>query len=116
MSHRHGPLTVACLVLIALVCIAAVRKFEREHRLLAKLRARRAVDLQAAVPLPDLTEDERDCAYLLAKASVLAILDDRCYIRSTELPRFQRKRMRLALSGAMGALFLAVVIAALLLR
>jgi hypothetical protein len=112
----RGLLTVACLVFIALACISLLRKLERERRLLRRLRAADAIDLCKAVLLGSLTEDERDCAQSLANAGVLTIVQSRCYIRSTELPLFRRKRVRLALSGGLGALLLAVVVAALILH
>jgi hypothetical protein len=112
----RGLLTVACLVLIALCCISVVRKLESERRLLKKLRARGAVDDSSTVPLRELTEDERDCAQQLAAAGVLTIRQNRCYLRSTEMPVFRRKRVRLALSGAAGALVLALAVAVLILH
>ena len=92
------------------------RKLERERRLLTKLRGRGAVDPGTSVPLRDLTEDERDCALALATAGVLTIRQNGCYVRSTELPVFRRKRVRLALSGGLAALILALVVAVLILQ
>jgi hypothetical protein len=68
------------------------------------------------VPLRDLTDDERDCAISLATAAVLTIRQNGCYLRSTELPVFRRKRGRLALSGGVVALILALVVAVLILH
>jgi hypothetical protein len=112
----RGLFTVACLVFIALCCIAAVRKLERERRLLRKLRGRGAFDSDTAVPLRHLTDDERDCAELLATAGILTIRQNGCYLRERELPVFRRKRMRLALSGGLAALVLALVVAVLILH
>jgi hypothetical protein len=112
----RGLLAVACLVLIALGCISVVRTLERERRLLRKLRALGAIDNGTAVPLDDLTEDERDCARSLAAAGVLFIRQHGCYLRSTEIPLFRRKRVKLALSGGLAALVLAVLVALLILR
>ena len=112
----RGLLAVACLVFIALCCISAVRKLERERRLLRKLRVRGAVDPGSPVPLRELTEDERDCAESLAIAGVLTIRQNGCYLRSTEMPVFRRKRVRLALSGGFAALILALVVAVLILH
>ena len=110
----RGLLTVACLVFIALCCISVVRKLERERRLLKKLRGRGAGD--PAMPLSELSDDERDCAESLAIAGVLTIRQNGCYVRSTELPVFRRKRVRLALSGGIAALILALVVAVLILH
>jgi hypothetical protein len=112
----RGLLAVACLVFIALGCISVVRKLERERRLLRKLRGLRAVDNGTSVPLRDLTDDERDCAISLATAGVLTIRQNGCYLRSTELPVFRRKRVRLALSGGLVALILSLVVAVLILH
>jgi hypothetical protein len=112
----RGLITVACLVFIALCCISVVRKLERERRLLRKLRARGAVDVRSAIPLRELSEEERDCAKSLGSAGVLTIRRDECYLRTGELPVFRRKRVRLALSGGAAALILAVVVAVLILH
>lgn len=112
----RGLLAVACLVFIALCCISVVRKLERERRLLRKLRGRGAVDAGSPVPLRELSEDERDCAQLLAIAGVLTIRQNGCYLRSAEMPVFRRKRVRLALSGGFAALVLALVVAVLILH
>jgi hypothetical protein len=108
----RGLLAVACLVLIALSCISVVRTLERERRLLRKLRAQGI----GPVPMRDLTDDERDCAKSLARSGVLTIEQNRCYVRSAELPVFKRKRVRLALSGGLIALVIAVVVAVLILH
>ncbi len=112
----RGLLAVACLAFIALGCISVVRKLERERRLLRKLRKRGALDADSAVPLRELTEDERDCADSLATAGVLTIRHNGCYLHSGELRVFRRKRLRLALSGGAAALILALVVAVLILH
>ena len=109
---ERGLLAVICLVLIALSCISVVRTLERERRLLSKLRARGGGPL----PLRDLSDDERDCAKSLASAGVLTIRQNECYVRSAELPVFKRKRVRLALSGGVLALIVAIVVAVLILH
>ena len=112
----RGLLAVACLVFIALCCISVVRKFERERRLLRKLRGRGAIGEGSSVPLRELTDDERDCAESLAIAGVLTIQYQRCYVRSAELPVFRHRRVRLALSGGFAALVLALIVALLILH
>ena len=74
------------------------------------------MDPGSPVPLRELTEDERDCAESLAIAGVLTIRQNGCYLRSTEMPVFRRKRVRLALSGGFAALILALVVAVLILH
>jgi hypothetical protein len=112
----RGLLTVACLVFIALGCLSVVRKLERERRLLRKLRRRGAVDAASGVLLSALTEDERDCLRSLATAGVVTIQQNHCYLRPADLPVFRRKRVRLALSGALGALLLCVIVAVVILH
>jgi hypothetical protein len=70
----------------------------------------------SSVPLRDLTEDERDCAQSLASAGVLTIRQSGCSLRVGEMPVFRRKRVRLALSGSVAALILALAVAVLILH
>ena len=112
----RGLLTAASLVILALACLSILRRLERERRLLRKMRARGAMDAGSAYPLDDLTEEERYCAQSLARAGVLTLREYGCYLRSGELPLFQRKRVRLALSGGLGALVLALLLAMLILH
>jgi hypothetical protein len=112
----RGLLAVACLVFIALCCISVVRKLERERRLLRKLRKAGALGAASAISLSDLSEDERDCAESLALSGVLTIRQDRCYLDSVQVPSFRRKRLRLALTGGLAAMVLALVVAVLILH
>ncbi len=112
----RGFSTAAALIVIALAALAVSRKLERERRLLRKLKARGALDPQNGLPLDGLSEDERASAESLAAGGVLGIRENRCHIRASELATFRRKRIRLALSGAFGALLLACLVAVLILR
>ena len=112
----RGFVTAAILIFIALSCLAAVRRLERDRRLLTKLRQHGAYDFQSAVPLNSLNADDRDSAESLAQASVVAISENRCYLVQSEVSVFRRKRTRLALSGALGALIVAILVAILILR
>jgi hypothetical protein len=112
----RGLATTFILVLIALTCIAAARRLDRERRLIATLRARQALTPQRALSLELLSADEQDTARDLMAAGVLQGDARRCYLESATLGRFRRKRARLALAGASGALALAVVTAWLVLR
>jgi hypothetical protein len=112
----RGLVSVATLIGIALTCVAVSRRFERERRLLGKLRARGAIDSSNEVPLGELSDDERDAAESLATAGVLRIRQNRCYIRAVELVAFRRKRLRLLVSGACGALLLCCLVALMILR
>ena len=128
-------ISAAALIVIALACLAVTRKLERERRLLRKLRKRGAVERGWALPLDELTDDERDAAASLADSGVLEIgkqpasamgqrvpagdsLASRpvVFIRAAELGGFRQKRMRLLVMGGFGALLLAVLVALLILR
>jgi hypothetical protein len=112
----RGLLTALLLVVIALACIAAARRFERERRLLGKLRQRAAFDAGHALAAGDLNDDERDTAADLKQAGVLRDAGGgACYIDPETLASFRRKRMRFAFSGALGALAIAALVAVLVL-
>lgn len=112
----RGFVSAAALIGIALTCLAISRRFERERRLLAKLRGRGAVDSANDVPLSELSDDERDAAESLTAAGVLGVRQNCCYIRGVELVTFRRKRLRLLVSGAFGALLLCCLVALVILR
>lgn len=86
---------------------------ERERRLLRKLHQ---LEPGRALHLDDLSARERDAAYSLSDAGVLTLQGDRISVKQAALKPFQRKRLRLALSGATGALLLACLVAFLILR
>lgn len=129
----RGLVSAAALIAIALACLTVTRKLERERRLLRKLRKRGAVERGWALPLDELTDDERDAAASLADSGVLEIGKrpvpagdspaDRSvasrpvvFIRTAELAGLRQKRMRLLVMGGCGALLLAVLVALLILR
>jgi len=112
----RGLLTVACLVLIALSCLSAVRKLEAERRVLRRLRSQGALAPESSLSVQELPENDRDCLRSLESAGVVALGNGRCYLRVGSLPPFRRKRVRLALSGGLIALLLAVVVATTVLR
>jgi len=116
MPFGRGFFTAACLILIALTCIAIAKRLERERRLLGRLRSAAAFDAGSAVSLDKLSDEDRDTAESLATAGVLRVERNRCYIQQVELKSFRRKRLRVVLSGATAALLLAIVIAVAILR
>jgi len=94
---------------------------ERDRRLLATLRRHRAFDFENAVPLDSLSPEQKESAESLSQTGVIAIRRGAtgraaCYMVQSEVPVFRRKRTRLALVGAIGALALAVVVALFILR
>jgi spore maturation protein SpmB len=112
----RGFATALLLILIALACVAGVRRIERDRRLLAKLRVHGALGPETALRLDRLNTDERDCAENLTRAGVLSLSGNRVYIVQSQAGAFRRRRTRLALSGALIALILAVFVAVLILR
>jgi hypothetical protein len=112
----RGLATAALLIFIALACLSALRTLERDRRLLQKLRDSDARHPGSGIALATLSADERDCATALAAAGVLIVRAGQCYIEPTQLAIYRRKRIRLAFSGALGALALAVLVALLILR
>jgi len=131
----RGLVSAAAIIAVALACLTVTRKLERERRLLRKLRKQGAVEPGWAIPLSELTDDERDAAITLANSGVLEIgkhpgratgqgvpagdsLAGRSvvFIRTGELGGFRRKRLRLVVMGGFGALLLAVLLALLILR
>jgi hypothetical protein len=107
----RGLVSAAALIAIALACLTITRKLERERRLLAKLRRR-----PPGIALDELSEDERDAAESLATAGVLEIQRQRVSIKTVELGAFRKKRLRLMVTGGLGAFLLACLIALLILR
>ena len=111
MGAGRGFATAVFLILIALTCIAFAKRMERERRLLQKLR-----ENNGTVSLDELTDDERDTAETLREAGVLRKDRNRGYVQPEGLKTFKQKRVRFALSGALAALLLAVIVAFILLR
>jgi type II secretory pathway component PulM len=111
----RGFVTALLLVLIALACITVARRIERERRLIAKLRARDAYDAGSALDAGQLDADERDTAADLAQAGVLRSGGNAHYLDLDTLAIFRRKRVRFAVSGALVALAVAVLVAVLIL-
>ena len=116
----RGLALAAALIAIALACLTITRKLERERRLLAKLRNRGS---QASggrqtggISLDELSEDERDAAESLATAGVLEIQHQRVSIKTVELGGFRKKRLRLIVSGGLGAFLIACLVALLILH
>jgi hypothetical protein len=111
MVAGRGFATAVSLIVIALTCIAFAKRIERERRLLRKLR-----ENEGTISFDALTDDERDTAESLSHAGVLRKDRHRRYVYPEGLRNFKRKRLRLAISGAVGALLLALVIAFILLK
>jgi len=112
----RGFATAALLVIVALTCIAIAKRLESERRVIRKLRELRATDSPQSIPLEGLSAMERETLDRLREAGVLRMDKTRGYVDATALKAFKGKRLRFALTGALCALTLAVLIAAILLR
>jgi hypothetical protein len=116
MPFGRGFATAAVLILIALACIATVRRLERERRLITKLTRQDAFDMARAIRLDQLTDDEQDTVRGLTAAGVLRGRGNARYIERTGLASFRRKRIGLAISGAVAALIVAGLAAFVILQ
>ena len=118
MLAGRGFATAALLVLVALTCIAIAKRLEGERRMIRKLRELRVDAPSAARPIPldGLSEVERDTLERLREAGVLRMDKSRGYIDPAALKAFKGRRMRFALTGALTALVLAILIAVVVLR
>jgi len=112
----RGFATAALLVLVALTCIAIAKRLEGERRMLRKLRELRATDASRAIPLEGLSEMERDTLERLREAGVLRMDRTRGYVDPDALRSFKGRRMRFAITGALSALAVAILIAYVVLR
>ena len=106
----RGLATAGSLILIALTCIAIAKRLERERRFLRRLRD------EDAVSLDSLTDDERETAEHLRAAGVLRMDSRRGVVEPVGLREYQRKRVRVAMTGAVIALVLGLGVAYAILR
>ena len=116
MPFGRGFATASLLILIALGCIVVARRFERERRLLAKLKERKAYDPSCGVRVNELSDDERLTVSDLTHAGVLRGHGNVRYIERAALSSFKLKRIFLAISGALAALVVAAGMAFIILK
>ena len=112
----RGFATAGLLIVIALVCIATAKRLEGERRMIRKLRQLRESGSASAIPLEGLDDVERDTLERLRYAGVIRMDRTRGYIDPEALQAFKGKRVRFALSGALFALVLAMLIVYVVLR
>ncbi|MGE0583411.1 MAG: hypothetical protein AB7P31_14910 [Steroidobacteraceae bacterium] len=115
MLAGRGFATAAVLAMIVLACSAVARRLGRERGLIAALRARGAIDAAHALPLESLGDAEREAADVLRAAGVVAVTRGRCHLVAPALAPFRRKRLRLALTGAVAIALLAAGVVAFVL-
>ena len=112
----RGLVTVALLVMVALGCIAFARRLESERRLVARLRERASAAPGSGLLANSLSFSEQEAARSLSNAGAIVERAGCYHLEPERLRVFRRKRLRLTISGALGALGLAIAIAALLLH
>jgi hypothetical protein len=112
----RGFATAALLILVALTCIAIVKRLESERRMIRRLRQIRAGDEARPISLEGLSEVERDTLERLRRAGVLRMERNRGYIDPDALRSYKSKRVRFALGGALIALGLGIAIVVAVLR
>jgi hypothetical protein len=112
----RGFATAGLLILIALTCIAISKRLEGERRMLRKLRQMRESGAAGAIPLDGLSDVERDTLERLRDAGVVRMDRSRGYINPDALQAFKGKRTRFALTGALFALILAILVTYIVLR
>ena len=112
----RGFATAGLLILVGLVCIAISKRLEAERRMIAKLRELRDTNATGSIPLDGLSVVERDTLERLREAGVVRMDRTQGYINPEALKAFKGKRMRFALTGALLALLLTVLIAFVVLR
>jgi hypothetical protein len=116
------------VALVALACLSAARRIERERRLISRLREREAMTADRAVPVGAFSADEQDTLRDLIAIGIVrahelpggrraagARARRGCYLDRDALVGLRYKRTRLALSGIL-ALAAAVVVLVLALH
>jgi hypothetical protein len=111
----RGFATAALLILVALTCIAIAKRLESERRMIRKLRELKA-GAGGPVRTDRLSEAERDTMERLRAAGVYRTDRGGGYIDPEALRAFKAKRTRFALTGALIAAGLAILIAVVVLR
>jgi hypothetical protein len=106
----RGLVAAAALIGVALACLATLRKWERERRLLGRLQR------EDALPLDRLSEEERYTAQDLERHGVLRIRGRQVRADPGQLAAFRARHLRMVLSGACVGLILASLVVLVVLR
>jgi len=114
MLAGRGFATAATLILIALASLTVSRRLDRERRLIRKLKALDAGG-KSFIDTDGLSRDEQDTAETLVAAGVLRANGASMQLDTLALARFQGRRFRLAVGGALAALLLAFGLGAIIL-
>jgi len=106
----RGLFAAAALVGVALMALATLRKWERERRLLGRLRQ------DSALTLDHLSEEERYTAQMLQHTGVVRIRGRQVQVDPLEFAAFRARHLRAILSGACIALVMATLVVLVVLR
>ena len=108
----RGFATAGLLVLIALACIAIAKRLESERRMVRELRELRT----RGISIERLKASDHETFERLRRAGVFRMSGATGQIDPDALRAFKGKRTRFALTGALMALVLAILVAFVILR
>lgn len=106
----RGLIAAAALIGVSLASLATLRKWERERRLLGRLRQGESVAMDR------LSEDERYTAQMLQHSGVVRIRGRQVQVDPDQYAAFRVRHLRAILSGAFVALLLATLVVVAILR
>jgi len=110
MPGSRGLATLFVLILLALACIAMLRRVERERRVIRELRNRAAFDAARAVRGKSWSPDDHDTADELTDAGIVETVGGARFLNRARYDAWRRRRTRLALGSVVAvALVLALV-------
>lgn len=116
MPGSRGLATLFVLVLLALACIAMLRRMDRERRVIRELRNRAAFDATHAVRGRDWSPDDQDTADQLTDAGIVQTVGGARYLDRAQYDAWRRRRTRVVLGSAAGVAILAIVVGIVLFR
>jgi CHASE1-domain containing sensor protein len=106
----RGLVAAAALIGVALTALATLRKWERERRLLGRLRQAETVAMDR------LSEEERYTAQMLQHRGVVRIRGRQVQVDPDQYAAFRARHLRAILSGACIGLVLATLVVVVVLR
>jgi Tfp pilus assembly protein PilX len=116
MPGSRGLATLFVLVLLALACIAMLRRMERQRRVIRNLRNRAAFDAARAVRGREWSQDDHDTADELTDVGIVQTVGGARYLDRARYDSWRRRRVRVALGGAVGIVLLVVIVGLIVLR
>ncbi len=116
MPGSRGLATLFVLVLLALACIAMLRRMERERRVIRDLRNRAAFDAARAVRGRDWSQDDHDTADQLTDAGIVQTVGGARYLDRAQYDAWRRRRTRVVMGSAVGVVLLVIIVGLVVLR